>query len=167
MLAPPHSDVLSELLVAQLLEEDLRDFEFSQQAERLQLDQLIADSSKGNRRIPKYARMSVDDEEIAVRLMVQGARLTSDASLAQTLQHSTDVNHIASQQLAQKLAATERKILLDAEFARRLQDTDDAGDFDTDAPNMRDAERYEPVPEPYEHRLINITVSWVRISSTL
>lgn len=138
-----NADVLSELLVAQLLEEDLRDLEYIKQAERLQLDQLIADSSKGGRRIPKFSKApSSDNEDIAVRLMVEDARLSSDALYAQALQHSTDVNNVASLQLAQSLAAAEKKIRLDEEFARRLQEADDGGEIDTDDINMRDAERY-------------------------
>lgn len=149
MLALSQNDFLSEQLVAQLLEEDLQELEFSKQAEKLQLNQILTDSCKGTKRIPRHPKASVDDvdSEMATKLMAQEVRLASDANFAQALQHSTDVNHVASEQMAQRLAATERKILLDAEFAKRLQEADDAGDMDTDAPNMRDAERYEPVIE--------------------
>jgi hypothetical protein len=132
------NDLSTELLISQLLEEDLRSIEYGKYAEQLQLDEFPADSSTPQLKEPSF----VDDEETAVRLFVQGSRLSTDAACAELLQHSVDVSNVASQQLAQKLAAAERKYLLDAEFAKRLQAADDGGEVDTDDPQMQDAERY-------------------------
>lgn len=47
----------------------------------------------------------------------------------------------ASYRLAQKLAAAEKKIILDAEFAKRLQAAINSGEVDTDVPEMQNADR--------------------------
>ena len=134
------TDALSELLIAQLLEEDMRVLESQQEAEELQLTQALADSAKGQGRIPKRAaREPTPDFSHAIRLMAEEARFSGDAAFAQSLQHSGDAEATANRQYAMKLAAAEKKSMLDAEFARRLQEADD--DADLDAPDMRDAER--------------------------
>ncbi|KAJ7432895.1 hypothetical protein B0H11DRAFT_2123541 [Mycena galericulata] len=107
-------DVLSELLIAQLLEEDLRLLGSAKEAERLQLDQVLA-------------------VDIALEIYAEDARVSSDAAYAQRFQNS----NIADLQYAQKVAASEKKLMLDAEFARRLQAVDDDGQ-DTD--QVKDAE---------------------------
>lgn len=134
------ADTLSELLIAQLLEEDMRFLESQREADELQLTQALADSAKGQGRIPKRAaREPTPDFEHAIRLMAEEARFSGDAAFAQSLQHSDDAEATANRQYAMKLAATEKKGMLDAEFARRLQEADD--DVDLDDPNMKDAER--------------------------
>ena len=127
-------DTLSELLIAQLLEDDMRMLTDAREAERLQLTDIPG----------KAAPQNVEsDEDIAFKLFMEEARLNGDAALAQALQQSTDSSAIAGQQLAQKLAAAEKKFVLDAEFARRLQERTDHDD-DDDANNLDtlDAERY-------------------------
>ncbi|CAL1708947.1 unnamed protein product [Somion occarium] len=135
-------DVLSELLVAQLLEEDMRTFADAREAERLQMTQVLADSSRASGRIPKKFNIkdTMSDGDVALQLMAEEARLSGDAALAQALQHSVDSSVTAGQQEAQRLAAAEKKLMLDAEFARRLQEADESGDIDPDAPNMQSAE---------------------------
>lgn len=139
------ADALSELLIAQLLEEDMRMLTDAREAERIQLTQVIADSSRASGRIPKKANLQSvqSDEDVALQLFVEEARLNRDAALAQALQQSADSSAIAGQQLAQKLAAAEKKLLLDAEFARRLQERNDDDDNGTNDIDTLDAERYE------------------------
>ncbi|KAJ7857297.1 hypothetical protein B0H14DRAFT_2751532 [Mycena olivaceomarginata] len=131
-------EVLSEILIAQLLEEDLRLLGSAKEAERLQLDQVFAVSARATGRIPKFsAKTGVsttqDDEDLALALLAEDARVSSDAAFAQRVQAST----IADVHYAQKVAAAEKKMMLDAEFARRLQAVDDEGQ-DTD--QVKDAE---------------------------
>lgn len=60
-------------------------------------------------------------------MLAVDVRVSSDATYAQALQHSDDAASTASRQFAQKLLATERKIALDIEFARRLQQLEKDG----------------------------------------
>ncbi|KAK7683547.1 hypothetical protein QCA50_013382 [Cerrena zonata] len=137
------ADALSELLIAQLLEEDMRILSDAREAERLQLTQSLADSSRASGRFPKKVHLeSVQtDEDIALHLFVEEARFNGDAALAQALQQSADSSAIAGQQLAQKLAAAEKKLMLDAEFARLLQERNNDDDAtDTHDIDMLDAD---------------------------
>lgn len=134
------TDVLSEMLIAQLIEEDMRMLASHHQAESLQFTQVLADSTKGEGGIQQVARPEPpQDIEMAARLWAEEARLSGDAALAQSLQHSDDVEATANRQYAMRLAASEKKAMLDLEFAKRLQAADD--DADLDAPHMMDAER--------------------------
>ncbi|KAJ6631063.1 hypothetical protein B0H10DRAFT_1980669 [Mycena sp. CBHHK59/15] len=131
-------EVLSELLIAQLIEEDLRLLGSAKEAERLQLDQALAVSARAKGRVPKFsgsvaASEIKDDEDIALEIYAGDARVSSDAAYAQRVQAS----NVADLQYAQKVAAAEKKIMLDAEFARRLQAIGDEG-MDTD--KVEDAE---------------------------
>ena len=138
-LSPSSFDISTELLIAKLLEEDLANIEHGKVAEQLQLNLILCDTPDT---IPPHSQEVDDvpetDEEVAMRMFVENARVTGDAAYAQSLHNSLD---IASYQLAQKLAAAEKKILLDAEFAKRLQAVEDAGEIDTDNPDMQDADR--------------------------
>ncbi|KAF7350397.1 RBR-type E3 ubiquitin transferase [Mycena venus] len=138
MASSGEDDILSGLLIAQLLEEDLRLLESTKEAERLQLDQVLAVSARAKGRIPKFSTSAPgisgkDDEDVALEILAEDARVSSDAAFAQRVQAST----IADMQYAQKVAAAEKKLMLDAEFARRLQAVDDEGQ-DTD--QVKDAE---------------------------
>jgi hypothetical protein len=102
-------EVLSEILIAQLLEEDLRLLGSAKEAERLQLDQVFAVSARATGRIPKFsAKAGVsttqDDEDLALALLAEDARVSSDAAFAQRVQAST----IADVHYAQKVAAAEK-----------------------------------------------------------
>jgi hypothetical protein len=140
-VAPPSSiDISTELLIAQLLEEDLANIGHGKVAERLQLNLILY----GTPDIAQPHSQKLDDDldtdgDVATRMLVKSARVTGDAAYAQNLHNSFDA---ASYQLAQKLAAAETKIMLDAEFAKRLQAVHDAGEVDTDAPEMQDADKY-------------------------
>ncbi|KAJ7487800.1 hypothetical protein FB451DRAFT_1528476 [Mycena latifolia] len=137
-MASCEEDVLSELLIAQLLEEDLCLLGSAKEAERLQLDQVIAISTRATGRIPKFSASTgvsevKDDADIALEIYAEDARLSSDSAYAQRIQSS----NIADRQYAQKVAAAERKLMLDAEFARRLQAVDEEG---RDIDQAKDAE---------------------------
>ena len=140
-VVPPSSiDISTELLIAQLLEEDLANIGHGKVAERLQLNLILYDTPD----IAQPHSQKLDDDldtdgDVATRMLVKSARVTGDAAYAQNLHNSFDA---ASYQLAQKLAAAETKIMLDAEFAKRLQAVHDAGEVDTDAPEMQDADKY-------------------------
>lgn len=130
-------DIPTQLLIARLLEEDLTSIENGKVAEKLQLDLVLY--SDPNSKTPQPHFQEVDtNEEVAMQMFTESARVTADTVLAQSLHNSLD---IASYQLAQKLAAAEKKIMLDAEFARRLQAASDSGQIDMDAPEMQDADR--------------------------
>ncbi|KAG6916428.1 hypothetical protein DXG01_006832 [Tephrocybe rancida] len=137
-------DVLSEQLIAQLLQEDLNLLESFRQAEKLQLDQVMATSARAQGRIPTYSKQNAvvndpdNDAVLAFEMYVADARVSSDAAYAQTVQNEAFTANTVDWQFAQRLAANERKFNLDAEFARRLQAMDDEGRSDID--NVKDAE---------------------------
>ena len=139
VLPPSSLDIETELLIARLLEEDLAAIENGKAAERLQLNLVLHNDPK----ITQPHSQKVDDDpdtdgDVAIRMFAENARVTADAALAHSLRNTFDV---ASYQLAQKLAAAEKKIMLDAEFAKRLQAAVDSGEIDTDVPEMQDADR--------------------------
>lgn len=138
VLSPSSFDISTELLIAQLLEEDLANIEHGKVAEQMQLNLILYDTPD----ITQPHSQEVDndpetDEDMAMRMFVESARVTGDSAYAHSLYDTFDV---ASYQLAQKLAAAEKKIMLDGEFAKRLQAVHDAGEIDTDAPDMQDAD---------------------------
>ena len=139
VLSPSSFDISTELLIAQLLEEDLANIEHGKVAEQIQLNLILHGTPETTQ--PHSQEVGDDpdtDEDLAMRMFVESARITGDSAYAQSLYDPFDV---ASYQLAQKLAAAEKKIMLDAEFAKRLQAVHDAGGTDTDAPEMQDADR--------------------------
>jgi len=139
VLSPSSFDISTELLIAQLLEEDLANIEHGKAAEQLQLNLILYDKPD----IAQPHSQKVDngpdsDEDVAMRMFVENARVTGDAAYAQSLQSSFDV---ASYQLAQQLSAAEKKIMLDAEFAKHLQAAENSGEINMDAPEMQDVDR--------------------------
>lgn len=139
VLPPPSFDTSTELLIAQLIEEDLANLEHGKVAERLQLNLILHDSPEPPQpHSHKVEDEPETDEDMAIRMFAENARVTRDAAYAQSLHNPFDV---ASYQLAQKLAATEKRIMLDAEFAKRLQAAADSGEADMDAPEMQDADK--------------------------
>ncbi|KAI0084696.1 hypothetical protein BDY19DRAFT_1060100 [Irpex rosettiformis] len=111
------SDVASELLIADLLEEDLRNVakEIQHLGNAQQSESLKDDADQLN------------DFAVALAMLAADVRMSGDAAYAQALQHSDDAASIANRQYAQQLLAAEKKIALDAEFARRLQQLEDRG----------------------------------------
>lgn len=135
------TDVLSELLIAQLLEEDLRSLSYQDEAERLQLEEMMRDSQPPASKASARNDPPMEDAQCALEMQMMDARASVDALFAQSLQLS-DASAMAGRQYAQKVAAMEKNIALDAEFAKRLQEADNSGNTDVDAMNMKDAERY-------------------------
>ncbi|KAH7882296.1 hypothetical protein F5I97DRAFT_1817136 [Phlebopus sp. FC_14] len=143
------SDISSELLVAQLLEEDLQRLHNAQEAERIQLEAALSFSALKNGRVPNFRKKGkgnvqenvgvITDADIAMEIFLSEARSAGDRAFAESMQVAQDAELIAGTQHAQKVAAAEKKILLDAEFARRLQAANDNGELDMD--NVKDVER--------------------------
>ncbi|KAI0340375.1 hypothetical protein BDW22DRAFT_1486226 [Trametopsis cervina] len=67
------------------------------------------------------------DEESVLAMWAADVQVSTDAVLAQALQHSDDAAFIASHQYAQRLLAAEKRNALDAEFAWRLQELENKG----------------------------------------
>ncbi|EJF63850.1 hypothetical protein DICSQDRAFT_160351 [Dichomitus squalens LYAD-421 SS1] len=141
-----NADMLNELLIAKLLEEDMLALENARAAEELQLHEALSTSALAAGRFPKKAKSSgagavgTIDDDFVLTVLAAEINANKDALMAQSLQHAQDSNMVASRQYAQKLAAAEKKSLLDAEFARRLQLQLDEGDDDDDEMNDLDAE---------------------------
>ena len=142
-----NNDMLNELLIAKLLEEDMRLLENTRAAEELQLKEALNTSALAAGRFPKRFAAKANgtprnNEDVVLQVLAAEVTANKDALMAQALQHSEDSNMAASRQYAQKLAAAEKKCALDAEFARRLQAAINEGHDDDDDFDMRDAERY-------------------------
>lgn len=131
-------DHLSELLIAQLFEEDLQNLKYQDEAERIQLEEIMGGKSSLNP--VTYASTTPDDAKYALELQMKDAVQTGDALYAQSLQMG-DASLVAGMQYALKLAAMERNIALDNEFAKRLQEVDDSGSLETDTVQMQDAQK--------------------------
>lgn len=139
------SDVLSELLITQLLEEDLRAISYQDEAERLQLEEVMRVQGLTGNPTPRDAvdPPTSDDAHFALNMQMKDAMAASDALYAQSLQLS-DASAVANMQYAQKVAAMEKSIALDAEFARRLQALDAHQNIGT--ADTKDAVEYAYIP---------------------
>lgn len=169
-------DAESELLIAQLLEDDLRLLIDAREAEEAQLAQILADSSLASGHttpitgtqscrsstldalfpdrsttvtaLDPSVRKDIERTELAVlSVLASDARLRSDSLYAQTLQRADNAADTIGRQYAQKLGATEKRIALDAEFAKRLQQmVDNDEDEATSTEDLDvDAEAYVPI----------------------
>ena len=144
-VASGNNDLLSEMLIAELLEEDMVILGSARAAEDMQMKEALNSSSTlATGRFPKKQKSATtlskgsDHSDTVLTTLAAEISAAKDALLAQSMQHAEDSNMAASRQYAQKLAASEKKSMLDAEFAKRLQQAiDDGEDIDT----MGDAER--------------------------
>ncbi|KAI6003030.1 hypothetical protein EDD15DRAFT_2157678 [Pisolithus albus] len=138
------SDLGSNLLIARLIDQDLQALTDAQVAEKVQLESVLAISAFRSGELPRFTRRveqaegAPHDAATAMGIFLSDARLASDYAVAEALQAAQESAFTAGQQLAQKLAAEEKKIALDAEFARRLQVAIDDGTDDVD--NVKDVE---------------------------
>ncbi|KAI0659334.1 hypothetical protein C8Q70DRAFT_987272 [Cubamyces menziesii] len=135
-----NNDVLTELLIARMLEDDMKELENAKAAEQLQLSEALRTSALAAGRFPKKVLpvpLGQNDQDIALEILSAEIAANKDAIFAQALQHAEDRDLVASQQYAQRLAAAEKKNALDAEFARRLQQSIEDGEEDIE---MADAE---------------------------
>lgn len=145
------ADAATKILIAQLLESDFHLAIQASQAESLQVSQILTDSNKHGLSRRQRRRMQspvisdapvpLPDDALALQLLSAEARTSSDAAFAQGLQQSEDASLIASRQYALKVAAEEKKFALDAEFAKKLHEVDEAGEEDLDSPQMKDADQ--------------------------
>jgi hypothetical protein len=132
--AAAHSDYLSEQLIAELLEEDLRLLQSAQEAERLALSDLSdpnamdQDTCHPNKELVEADSLS-NDERAALEAIMADLRLATDAEYAQRLQAAQTIA-MSDAQIAMKLSATENNVALDYEFAKKLAESDTY--FDTD-----------------------------------
>lgn len=137
------ADPSTNLLISELLYDELREFTFAKEAEALQLAELAIVFDASEEKQSKLLPVGVDDDiQLILRLVAEDLRVATDFAYAEALQQAGDVHvtdNIASLQFAQKLAATEKKSLIDAQFAKKLQDLSDSGQ-NIDA--FDDAERY-------------------------
>lgn len=136
------NDTLTELMIAKMLEDDMRQLQNARAAEAIQLGEALrASALAAGGRIPTQIQpvpLWRSDQDVALQAFICEVVANKDAVLAQALQHAEEKNIVASLQYAQKLAAAEKKSALDAEFAKCLQQAIDNGEDETD---MRDAER--------------------------
>ena len=130
------NSTLDELAVYELLIHDLQVASWTEGAEIMQLQEVLAASSpKGN--LEPVDDGVVDhprsDHAVAFGLSEKEIEIARDQAYAQLLQSEDATQDAAvtlSRQYAQRLAAAETKIRLDSEFARGLQailDEDDSG----------------------------------------
>lgn len=150
-------DALSEALIAKLLEEDLRVLALAQEAERLQLDEVLHQSKsatsqntrggrttrgRGRRVHSPPSHTSIEevqtDSDLAHQVLLANVRLGSDAVFAQDLQRAQDAAIVADQQAAQRVAAAELKLMVDLEFARKLQEMEDEAEDSDELEDMDD-----------------------------
>ena len=152
LLTQANGDVLSELLIARLLEEDLRMLAQAKEAERIQLDQILSESKflssefaggSGGRESSPFLTTTDPtqrDSEIALEMMIAETRLEGDAAFVRELLRFQNAGIIADQQAAQKWAAAEMKSTIDAEFAKTLQKMQNEG-RDISNAELQDVER--------------------------
>jgi uncharacterized protein (DUF1501 family) len=128
-------DVLDGLFVAEILQHDLDDIVSAQEAERLQIEEILVatavDKLRAGVDIPKYGAPH-SDRELALQLLIADARRASDSAYAEKLQVDQDATLMASLQEAQRVAAAEKKFMLDAAFAKRLQEIMDSEGIEVD-----------------------------------
>lgn len=137
-------DAASQLLIAELLNDELNERLSYQYAEQLQAHELseaeLHESEMPTTSQPKAVAPVVDDFEMALRLYAADSRASGDAALAATHQLHLDANFTAGRQYAQQVAAAETKLALDAEYARQIQAAYDDGA--PDDVNMQEADQY-------------------------
>ncbi|KAI0066084.1 hypothetical protein BV25DRAFT_1868368 [Artomyces pyxidatus] len=137
-------DLSSQMLIAQLLEEEMQKLTSAEFAENLQVKEALqsdGNQTKGKRYISPSPDIVDEDLQMALQLSAHDARISSDAALAAKVQQDDDADFRASYHYAQQVAASENKFALDAEFARSLQKMDEIGTQDIDDPMMQDADR--------------------------
>ena len=109
-------DLLSEQLIAQILQNDQLLLESFKQAERLQLDYVVAasdgaqdddDAPMNISETPRFTSPE-SDGDLASEFYLADALVSTDAAYAQSVQNAAQVAITADWQYAQKIAAAER-----------------------------------------------------------
>lgn len=159
-------DHQSELLVLQLLTEDLRSVSDAEHAERINFNEALLATADGDEPMDVAPDDNTNDASFALMLFAHEAQIAQDLAYAECLQHE-DVTTSASRQFAQKLAANERKIAIDADFAAKLQGLIDNGQDHGNA-NAMDADRLAASRlYSIQSLLIMISVSWEQRQSLI
>ncbi|KAI0053773.1 hypothetical protein FA95DRAFT_1586011 [Auriscalpium vulgare] len=142
------NDFLSQMLIAQLLEQDALTASSGQYAEQLLLEDALQ-ASRGSVSEPSSPTLpdnnlpDVDEDfRMALELVARDAFLAGDAELAEKMQSDANTTFTMDYQYAQQLAAGEKKFAVDLEFARSLQKAQEVGGrrFNIDDESMMDAE---------------------------
>lgn len=93
------SDILSELLIAQMLEDDMRQLENARTAEEIQLSDALRSSALAAGQNPRTYQVGSpyrSDQDVAVESFICEVIANKDAVFAQALQHTEEKNIIAS-----------------------------------------------------------------------
>ncbi|KIM87743.1 hypothetical protein PILCRDRAFT_259554 [Piloderma croceum F 1598] len=123
-------DLQSELVILQLLDDDLRAVSLAEDARKINVDIILTPSVSDTESVHSVIELPWDGD-ITLGLAAADEQIARDQAFVELLQ-SQETSLAVSRQYAQKLAATEQKLRIDSEFARRLQDrTDDAADADS------------------------------------
>jgi len=137
-------DPNTELAIFQFLEDDLRALSLAEEAEKIQLNEILAATAATRSSVTQSDPIATSvqleqpsDGDIALNIFGAETQLARDQAYA-TLLQSQDASLAVSRQYAQKLAAAEQKIRLDGEFAKMLQELIDRGEI---GPEDRDADR--------------------------
>jgi hypothetical protein len=124
----PTIDPNNDLAIFQFLEDELRALSLAEEAERIQLREILIATASAPPTQSGHIRVVTTDQptdsDIALGIFAADTQIASDQVYAELLA-SQDTSLAVSRQHAQKLAAAEQKIRLDAEFARKLQDVID------------------------------------------
>lgn len=124
-------DFHDNLAIFQLLEDDLRAISLAQEAERVQLaDILTATMPVAESRSPLAASLPdepLSDIHVALSIFALDNQIARDQAYAELLR-SQDASLAVNRQYAQRLAAAEQKTRIDGEFAKKLQDMLDLGE---------------------------------------
>jgi hypothetical protein len=112
----------SELVIFQLLADDLRAVSPAEDAEQIQIKEIITSTTTGTESVHTEVDKSPSDEDIALGLFAVDAQIARDQAYAELLQ-SQESSFAISRQYAQRLAASERR--LQDEEANNSDDWDD------------------------------------------
>ena len=99
-----NNDMLNELLIAKLLEEDMRLLENARAAEELQLKEALNTSALAAGRFPKRFAAKANgtprnNEDVVLQVLAAEVTANKDALMAQALQHSEDSNTLVKLKL--------------------------------------------------------------------
>ena len=110
-MADVTNELLSEQCIAQILENDLRLLESVKQAEKLQLDNVVAVSAQAQGgRIPEFSQAPQPelDVNLAFETYLSDARTSNDGAYAQLIQNEIQAKITQDWQYAQRVSAAER-----------------------------------------------------------
>lgn len=123
----------SNLVIAQLLQEDLEFVQDCHQAPQLQLDLGLSDSSIQPNFVPIGANKSEDDEMMSLRLTMESIA----SSLSESLVASINSNLAQEAEDMEYAKRLQSELEVDYEFAKSLQEKDEAG-YDIDGKQFQE-----------------------------